>query len=112
MIHWRERHLGLLDGVLLDSVFPVRWDTSMSISPFAARVLDADGRYGTQVNKALTSAMILWAIGTFFDGLPCIRTVQVREELTTSHHLSVLHYPRYPAPAICPSIPSPPIRRQ
>jgi hypothetical protein len=76
-------HSELLDGVLLISVYLVLLDTSESHPPpiegneasdrrlrlskartRMRREFGADDRYGTQVNKALTSAMILWAVCT------------------------------------------------
>jgi hypothetical protein len=115
---------GLLDGVLLISVYLVLLDTSefhpppigrrdVSDTPIGGkesgrlsearrrmrREFGADDRYGTQVNKALTSAMILWAI--------CMSSVfhpHPSTKLTNSNHLPILHYHLHPTLIIRTSI--------
>jgi len=72
------------------------------------REFEADDRYGTQVNKALTSAMILWAIcmsSVFFPpssnpfslSSSCLAPLDFRPsshslKLTSSNHFPILHY--------------------
>ena len=109
-------HSGLLDGVLLISVYLVLLVTSESITLFSVlgTAVRADDRYGTQVNKALTSAMILWAICMSSPGAPHLHfhlsfTVPVRmtstfAELISSDHLPILHYHVHPALIVRPPI--------
>jgi hypothetical protein len=104
---------GLLDGVLLISVYLVLLDTSESHPPPIGRrdVSDtpiggkesgrlsearrgmrrefgADDRYGIQVNKALTSAMILWAIcmSSSFSSLNLHLLAEIQSSPCTKYH--------------------------